>query len=113
MKFTYKDSKQKNSHWKQCEKLNAPFIEISRINHEYMNIFYDITNYHINLEDISNDMKNIYLSYITFFMCNHPAIDDLYTQYYFFNLIVKYEHAEFIAEKLYDYLLSKMALSDG
>lgn len=108
MKFIYKDSKQKDSHWKRCEKLNAPFIEISRINHEYMNVFYDVTNYHIDLDEISNDIKNIYSSYVSFFMCAHPAIDDLDTQYYFFNLAVKREHAEFIAEKLYDYLRSKI-----
>jgi hypothetical protein len=41
-------------------------------------------------------------------MCEHQIIDDLYEQYYFFNLIVKSEHAEFIAEALYDYLLVKL-----
>jgi hypothetical protein len=43
MKFIYKDSNQKNYHWKQCEKLNAPFIEISQVDQEYTNIFYDVT----------------------------------------------------------------------
>ncbi|EHR8834981.1 hypothetical protein ABJ851_003077 [Shigella flexneri] len=108
MKFVYKDSKQRDFHWKQCEKFNAPFIEISRIDHEYMNIFYDITNYHVDLDCVSNEIKGIYLSYTKFFMCNHSVINDLYDQYYFFNLAVKCEHVEFIAGQLYDYLLSKI-----
>lgn len=108
MKFMYKDSKQKDSHWKQCEKLNAPFIEISRINQDYMNVFYDVTNFHVDLERLSADIKCIYLSYTEFFMCDDLTVDDLYDQYYFFNLVVKHEHAEFIAESLYDYLFSKL-----
>lgn len=108
MKFIYKDSKLKSYHWKQCEKLNAPFIEISQINREYMNIFYDATNSQIDLEKLSADIKCIYLSYTQFFMCDHLIIDDLHDQYYYFNLAVKIEHAEFIAESLYDYLFSKL-----
>ena len=108
MKFIYKESKQKDYHWKQCEKLNAPFIEISQINRDYKNIFYEITNSHVDLEKPSSDIKCIYLSYTKFFMCDHSAIDDLYEQHYFFNLIVKSEHAEFIAESLFDYLSSKI-----
>lgn len=108
MKFIYKDSNQKTYHWKQCEKLNAPFIEISQVDREYTNIFYDVTTSQVNLEKLFEDIRGIYISYAKFFMCEHQIIDDLYEQYYFFNLIVKSEHAEFIAEALYDYLFVKL-----
>ena len=38
-----------------------------------------------------------------------PVIDKLYDQYYFFNLIVERKHAEFVANKLYDYLVAKIS----
>lgn len=60
MKFIYNDSKDSNIYWQQCEKARAPFISLSKIGHDYVNIFYDVTNYHIDLEIISDDIKNIY-----------------------------------------------------
>jgi hypothetical protein len=108
MKFIYSNDKTRALHWALCEKKRAPFIELSKINNQYTNIFYDITNYHISLEEISNDIKKLYLAYLEFFMLSDPMIDELYDQYYFFNLIVKSEHANFFAEKLYDYLLFKL-----
>ena len=41
-------------------------------------------------------------------MLSDPVIQELFDQYYFFNLIVKSEHADFLAGKLYDYLLFKL-----
>jgi hypothetical protein len=109
MKFVYKhNNDKKNDHWQQCEKKHAPFIEISRINHDYMNIFYDVTNYDINLDEISESIKKMHSSYTEFFMITDISITEAYEQYYFFNIIVKCEHAEFLAEQLYDYLLSKL-----
>jgi hypothetical protein len=108
MKFIYSNDKTRALHWALCEKKRAPFIELNQINNKYTNIFYDITNYHISLEEISNDIKKLYLAYLEFFMFSDPVIDELYDQYYFFNLIVKNEHANFLAEKLYDYLLFRL-----
>ncbi|MWP47743.1 hypothetical protein [Gilliamella sp. Pas-s27] len=108
MKFIYKNDETKDLHWKLCEKNHFPFIELNNINDEYINIFYDITNYHISLEEISDDIKDLYSTYIKFCMLSDPIIQETYDQYYFFNLIVKREHAEFLAEKLYDYLFFKL-----
>ncbi|MCA6928915.1 hypothetical protein [Pectobacterium versatile] len=104
MKFTYKDKKDKNDHWLNCEKNHAPYIELSNINKEYVNIFYDVSNYNIDLEILSNDIKKMYYTYIDFFMISEETIENLEHQYYFFNFIVKAEHAEFLADKLYDYI---------
>lgn len=108
MKFIYRNDKEKDAYWVQCEKKHAPFIELSKVNNEYTNIFYDITNYHLDLEEISNDIKKLYSAYIEFCMFSASIIEELYDQYYFFNLIVKSEHADFLANKLYDYLLSSL-----
>ncbi|EMS1065555.1 hypothetical protein WKS79_004230 [Providencia stuartii] len=108
MKFIYRNDKKKDEHWKQCEKKHAPFIELNRINNEYVNIFYDVTNYQLDLNETSNNIKELYSIYVEFFMFSEPMIKDLYGQYYFFNFIVKSEHAEFLAEKLYDYLLFRL-----
>ncbi|MCO6514896.1 MAG: hypothetical protein J6589_10615 [Snodgrassella sp.] len=108
MKFIYRNDKTKDFHWKLCEKNHAPFIELSNINNGYTNIFFDITNYHISLEEISDDIKKLYSAYIEFFMLSDPIIQETYDQYYFFNLIVKSEHANFLAENLYDYLSFKL-----
>ncbi|SQI41464.1 Uncharacterised protein [Leminorella richardii] len=108
-KFIYTDSKNSAIHWQECEKMRAPFIKIGRIDKEYASIFYDVTNYSMDIEAVSNDIKRLYLSYVEFFMCSHPQIEELEHQHYFLNLIVKTEHAECFAEQLYDYLVAKMA----
>lgn len=104
MKYIYSDDKAKDAHWDFCEKNHVPFIQLSNINKEYINIFFDITNYNISLEAISDDIKKLYSAYIEFCMLSDTLIHDLYDQYYFFNLIVKREHANFLAENLYNYL---------
>ena len=108
MKFIYKKDKNSDTHWIFCESNHAPFIVLSTINDKYTNIFYDITNYHLALEQISDDVKKLYSVYIKFCMLSDPVIQELFDQYYFFNLIVKSEHADFLAGKLYDYLLFRL-----
>ncbi|AYG99821.1 hypothetical protein F6Q07_22890 [Pectobacterium parmentieri] len=108
MKFTYKNKKEKNDHWLNCEKNRAPCIELSNVNKEYVNIFYDVSNYNIDLELLSNDIKNMYSTYLSFFIISDQIIENLETQYYFFNFIVKAEHVCYLADKLYDYLEYKL-----
>lgn len=108
MKFIYSSSEESNLHWQQCEKERAPFITLSKVSHDFVNIFYDITNYRIDLETISNDIKKIYTSYIEFFMLPTYVADHMKSQHYLFDLVVKSEHAEIIAEQLYDYLLNRL-----
>ncbi|WP_312948949.1 hypothetical protein [Superficieibacter sp.] len=107
IKFVYKN-RNNHTHWDRCEKGHAPFIELSNVNDMYVNIFYDVTNYRLDQEQTSEDIKKIYLAYLEFFSLSEPFIDDLFAQYYFLNLIVRREHAEFIAGRLYDYLLGKI-----
>lgn len=108
MKFTYRNDLNNDLHWQFCEKNHAPFIELSVVNDVYTNIFYDITNYQVSLEAISDDIKELYASYLRFFMISDPILQESYDQIYFFNLIVKRDHAEFLAEQLFDYLVFKL-----
>lgn len=39
MKYIYSDDKAKDAHWDFCEKNHVPFIQLSNINKEYINIF--------------------------------------------------------------------------
>lgn len=108
MKFIYRNSKHSDSHWKQCERARAPFIELSNIGHGYVNIFYDITNYRVDLKRISSDLNRIHASYVDFFMLPGYAIGDANNHPYFFNLVVRSEHAEIIAEQLYEYFIHRL-----
>jgi hypothetical protein len=45
------------------------FIEISQVDREYANIFYDVTN-PVNLEKLSEDIRGIYISYAKFLCAN-------------------------------------------
>lgn len=108
MKFTYKNSKDQKTHWYNCEKNKDPYIEISEYNELYMQIFYDISNYKVDLEDISESVKTIYKSYVEFILIPFIDVEFIFDQYYFFNIIVKREHAEFIADKLFNFLKSRL-----
>ncbi|BDR57643.1 hypothetical protein [Xylocopilactobacillus apicola] len=108
MKYVYSDDRRKDQYWKECEKEHSPFIELRRTSSEYINVFYDVTNYQIDLDEISNNIKRFYTAYVEFFMIDPSVYKELYDQYYFFNLVVKIEHSEFLAEKLYDYLFSQL-----
>ncbi|QQO73834.1 hypothetical protein [Morganella morganii] len=57
MKFIYKNSNVQGEYWEYCEKTKSPYIEINSVGKDYSNIFYDVTNYHINLEGISDKIK--------------------------------------------------------
>ncbi|MGF6592372.1 hypothetical protein [Pseudomonas sp. 2835] len=108
MNYTHRNSKNQKRHWEQCERQQAPYIEISDINETYKNVFYDITNLAGDLEEISEAVKAIYTSYVAFYLVPQIDIEHLFEQYYFFNLIVKSAHAEIIAEQLHCYLSAQL-----
>lgn len=108
MKYVLQNSKDHDRHWDICEKNKDPFIVVSELNKEYKQIFYDISNYKIELEDISNSVKSIYKSYIDFFLIPYSDVDSVFDQYYFFYFIVKSDHAEYIANALFDFLQGKL-----
>ncbi|AXO85287.1 TPA: hypothetical protein NY502_003672 [Escherichia coli] len=107
MKYTWKGENER-THWQRCEKSNAPFICLSIINKNYANLFYDVTSYCVDLENISNEILEIYSAYVRVFILPEHFINEIAAQYYVMNVIVRREHAEFIAEILYDYLLKKL-----
>jgi hypothetical protein len=108
MRFVYTNSKYQELHWHDCERNNNPYIEISEFSEMYMQISYDISNYKVELGNISDSVKNIYKSYIDFVMIPYSDVVFLFDQYYFFNIIVLREHAEFIADKLFYFLNSRL-----
>ncbi|WP_459207113.1 hypothetical protein ACSMEV_02475 [Pseudomonas sp. MLB6B] len=107
MDFTYDISPAAEAHWALCEKNHAPYIQLRQAGSTYCNIFYDITNLRGDLEEISEQVKRIYLSYVDFCLIPYSEIEHLLDQYYFFNLWVKIEHAEAIAQQLFLYLSAR------
>ena len=109
MKYIYESSENQKKHWLRCEKNKDPYIVISDYNERYKQIFYDISNYKIDLDEVSQSVQTIYKSYIDFFLISYSDVESLFDQYYFFNILVKSEHAEFIADALFDFLKNKLS----
>lgn len=95
------------SHWIYCEMNKLPYISVKKYNEKYDNIFYDVTNLPYDLESISANIKNLYFSYLDFFLIPVSEIEHLLDGYYFFNLYVKKEHTDFFARQLFIYLINK------
>ena len=96
------------AHYEYCQKNRYPFIMVKKRGKCYANIFYDITNFNIPLEALSEKIKHFYLSYVEFV---HIPIHDIQSNldsFYMFNLIVKVDDTDFIASRLFDYLLIKI-----
>ena len=103
-KFVYKNSSLASQHWELCNKEKLPFITINSLDKYYSEIFYDITDINNNLEEISEFVKEIFSFYNKFF-CMPGYITEKYNdQYYYFEFPVQKDHAEFIANQLFDYL---------
>jgi hypothetical protein len=91
-------------HWIKCEKNKLPFIILQQKGKNYTEISYDVTNYNIDLDGVSESIKNIYKEYVKFSLIPYCDVENIFYSTYFFNLIVKNEHANCIANMLYDYL---------
>ncbi|WP_427875642.1 hypothetical protein [Flavobacterium sp. MMS24-S5] len=96
-----------NDHWQYCEKNKIPYLTIKRKNKSFFEVFYDITNTKLDLNIVSDEIRDIYLSYAKF--CLIPFFEyELYLdQDYFFKMLVKDGHEQFFSEQLFNYLLSK------
>jgi hypothetical protein len=105
-KFVYGDAAQSeiSSHWGRCEKNKSPFIIVQQKGKGYTGISYDITNYNIDLNNVSESIKSIYKGYMEFSLIPFCDVEDIFYSTYFFDLIVRNEHAQCIASMLYDYL---------
>ena len=101
VKYIYNfDDKEK--HWEYCERNKFPFIHINK---DYTEIFYDITNFYVDLEYISKEISDIFNSYRKFTLIDNYFWEKYSGQYYFFAFPVMKKHSEIIAEQLFDYLL--------
>lgn len=96
---------QNTDHWDYCNKNKYPYILIRSYNKKYDHIFYDITHLSHNLEEISDRVKKIYLAYIDFFAIPYIDVQNLFDEFYFFNLYIKKTHSEYISKQLFYYLL--------
>ena len=102
------DSKKTREHWDYCEQNHFPFITIERINKDMFEVFYDITNSKYDLDEISNQIKSIFLSYSTFFLIPYYDYQSYMEQLYFFRIPVKEGHQQQFAEQLFNWLLEKI-----
>jgi len=108
-KFIYVDnSKVVNNHWEVCQENKIPYITIRRINKSYFEVFYDVTNSKVDLNIISEEVKNIYLSYVKFLLIPYYEYETYLSQDNFFSMLIKDGHEQFFAEKLFDYLMNEL-----
>lgn len=108
MKFVDRDSEFRSNHWSFCEKGRLPYIEVSDSGRGYRRIFFDVTNYDVDLEEISNQIQSFYKAYVDFFMLPAGDVRECFEQHYFFSMLVRSEHSDFIANGLYDLLIFKL-----
>lgn len=104
MKFVHKGDIGEEAHWAACEKSRAPFILVSNEDGQYARIFFDITNYNVDLAAVSDAIKLIYKSYTDFFLIPASSVAQDLDEHYMFSFPVRKEHAETIANQLFDYL---------
>ena len=110
IKYVYNfDDKEK--HWEYCERNKFPFILLKDTNKDYTEIFYDITNFNVDLEYVSKEVSNIFDSYRKFSLIDNYFWEKYSEQYYFFTFPVMKKHSEIIAEQLFDYLLRHLGNS--
>jgi len=97
-----------SDHWNYCQNHKIPFVRVKRINKTYYEVFYDITNFKVNHEEISENIKNIFVSYSEFFCLPFYEIDSYLDQLYFFRFPVKEGHQDIICTQLFEFLLKRI-----
>ena len=108
MQFKFvSDKKNATEHWQECERNKLPYIEVIYFSEKYSTIFYDVTNLNVDLQKISDSLKTLYLDYLEFLQLTDSFFDDYKDQYYYMNFLVKKEHAEDLADYLFDYIKNK------
>ena len=108
-KFIYKKDQNYTDHWEFCNQNKYPFITINNIDNGFSELFFDITNISIKLEDISNSIKEISSCYNKFFLLPSYILERYESQYYYFEFPVINTHAELIANQLFDYLIENIS----
>jgi len=95
-------------YWVYCEKNKLPYIEVKYHSEKYSIIFCDITNFDIDLQKISEKLKDFYMSYLNFLRLTDPIFDDYKDQYYFFQFLVKKEHSFELTNNLFEFLVCEL-----
>lgn len=95
-------------HFMYCQKNRIPFISLTQKHRDYVEIFYDITDFRVNLSDISNQLKDILCAYYQFNLIPYYDYQHYIELPYFFSFIVKKEHKECMATLLFDFLMAKI-----
>ena len=94
--------------WKICQKKHWPLITIEQTGKDYSEVSYDITDFKVDLYEVSEDIKRIYTAYINFFLIPYSDVSDMFESYYCFTIKVLNAHREFVGEGLHYFLLNKI-----
>lgn len=104
IKFIYLSNDNDSSdHLDYCQNHKIPFVKVKRVNKTYYEVFYDITNFKVNHDGISESIKNIFMSYSEFFCLPFYEIDSYLDQLYFFRFPVKEGHQDIICTQLFSF----------
>ena len=104
-KFYIKGKPEANGYWEYCCKNDIPMVEVIH-GRKYSKVNYDIYSmlrFHELDEDLLDEMNSIYTAYAKFFAL--PSERNAAVGGYSALIVTVYkEHAEFIANQLFDYL---------
>lgn len=106
-KFYIKGKPEANGYWEYCCKNDIPMIQVIP-GRKYSKVSYDIYSmlgsYELG-EDILDEVKSIYISYTKFFFLPPERFSSI-GGYSALVITVHKEHAELIANHLFDFLLA-------
>lgn len=78
----------------------------------YSVVFYDVTNLPVDLAATSDAIRGMYASYLELVQIPHADVAPFVEQPYLFTVLVNREHASWIADALFDYLVSRLRAHD-
>lgn len=93
-------------HWEYCQRYKIPYISVKSAGKNKAEIFYDITDLPVDLQEISEKVRTFYKAYHSFFLLNEYFGKKYEDNTYFFTFVVLSEHSNCIANQLFDFLMS-------
>ncbi len=93
-------------HWEYCKQFHLPYISVKYIGKNKKEIFYDVTELNIDLEYISEQVKDLFRVYRKFFLLNEYFGTEYEDNFYFFSFPVRVQHSDCIANGLFDFLMT-------
>lgn len=106
----YIDEKNDNpfQHWEYCKENHIPYVSLKNIGKEKTEIFYDVTELEVDLEQISEKVLDLFKTYKTFFLLDEYFGKNYEEDNYFFCFPVLSQHSECIAGQLFEFLLNEI-----